>query len=276
MTTNFLVAFNASGSLLTNIYGQFVSPAGTLIRSNVLIDGTVDPSDNPLAVAFDGRNYFVVFNDEVGGVTNGVFRVFGRFLDPFGTLQPGRYPVGDGDFGRQLWPSLACDGSSYLVSWCNAKDLSNLSVAAQFISPTGQPLGPSFVPIPAQGTNQPMFAVTVFDRMDYLVSEFMVTYTNRPPGDVSSPEPASADVYSTFLPGSTAPPRISVAGSLAVSGFPLLVTGTPGIQYAIQAAQNLVPPDWTSLITNSPTNGPFAYTDTAPWSSNRFYRAVSR
>jgi hypothetical protein len=58
--------------------------------------------------------------------------------------------------------------------------------------------------------------------------------------------------------------------------FPLLLTGTPGINYAIQVSTNLGLPNWTALTTNSPTNGPFSFTDSNATNASRFYRAVAQ
>ena len=86
----------------------------------------------------------------------------------------------------------------------------------------------------------------------------------------------SGDVYGTFIPKSTAPLRLNVAGPLADAQFPLLLTGTPGINYAIQASTNLALTNWTALATNSPTNGSFNFTDTHATNASRFYRAVKQ
>jgi hypothetical protein len=54
--TKFFVVFDGGGNLLTNIYGRFVSPDGSLGETNILIDANAEPSDNSVAVAFDGQN----------------------------------------------------------------------------------------------------------------------------------------------------------------------------------------------------------------------------
>jgi hypothetical protein len=78
------------------------------------------------------------------------------------------------------------------------------------------------------------------------------------------------------MPRSTAPPQLNVAGPLVSSQLPLRLTGTPGINYAIQMATNLALPGWTSLVTNSPTNGTFTYIDAHATNSSRFYRGVKQ
>ena len=113
--TNFFVVFNGGGDYRTNIYGQFVSPAGGLIGSTVVIDSSADPKDNRLAVAFDGTNHFVMFNDEVGGV-HGAFHIFGRLVNTSGGVLANQITIAN-DPGAQRFPFAAFDGSSYLVAW---------------------------------------------------------------------------------------------------------------------------------------------------------------
>jgi hypothetical protein len=85
---------------------------------------------------------------------------------------------------------------------------------------------------------------------------------------------ASGDVYGAFLPRSTAPPRLDIAGPLVDGQFPLLLTGTPGINYEIQAITNLRSTNWTALVTNSPASGTFNFTGTNATSGSRFHRAM--
>jgi hypothetical protein len=68
-----------------------------------------------------------------------------------------------------------------------------------------------------------------------------------------------------------------VVGAPITSGqFPLQLAGTPGIDYAIQFSTNLAVNNWTPIVTNSPTNGTFSFTDTAASNKMRFYRAVKQ
>jgi hypothetical protein len=255
--TNFFVAFNGSGDLLTNIYGRFVSPLGALASTNIIIDGTPDPSDNPVAVAFDGRNFFVVFNDQVGGIETGTMRVFGRFVDASGAVLPGRHPVGSGTNAQAL-VSVAFDGAHFLVGWSIGTSFDNLNLVLQFLNRDGQPVGPVFAALPAQGERLPLFGAPLFDGNRFMVSASLW------PGDV----------YGVFLPASTAPPQMRIIRPLAHGECPLALIGTPGINYAIEVSTNLGLPHWTVLTTNSPINGTFFFVDPAATNVTRFYRAV--
>ena len=85
-----------------------------------------------------------------------------------------------------------------------------------------------------------------------------------------------AGVYGAFIPASTAPPQCDPGASYGNQQFSLTLTGTPGINYAIQISTNLALSNWTAVVTNSPTNGTFSFTDTHATNKSRFYRAVKQ
>jgi hypothetical protein len=86
----------------------------------------------------------------------------------------------------------------------------------------------------------------------------------------------SGDVYGTFLSGSTAAPRLDIAGPLVGGQFPLLLTGTPGIRYAIEMKTNFGLAGWTVLVTNSLDTGMYSFIDVHATNTGRFYRAVKQ
>ena len=142
----------------------------------------------------------------------------------------------------------------------------------RFFDRTGQALGSEFSPFTAQGTNQPVLGVPLFDGTRFLI---VGTLGNNALGN-NGFNFSSGDVYGTFIPKSTAAPRLSVASPFANGQFSLLLTGTPGINYAIQTSSNLALTNWTALVTNSPTNGTFSFTDIHATNASRFYRALKQ
>jgi hypothetical protein len=117
-----------------------------------------------------------------------------------------------------------------------------------------------------QGTNIPAFALdgTIFNGNKFVIAATLGTLG------------INGEVYGTFIPASTSPPTLASTGPLVGTQFPLLLTGTPGINYAIQTSTNLALANWTALTTNSSTNGTFSFTDTGATNKSRFYRAVTQ
>jgi hypothetical protein len=266
--TNFLVVFNGGGVHRANIYGQFVSQTGELVNSRFLIDGSPAPSDNPLGVVFGGTNYLVVFNDEVDGSDTGTWDIFGRLVTTGGSVLPDRVTITEAA-DAQLFPMPVFDGSNYLVTWSHAAGGTNSNMILRFFSTAGEAIGPEFSVLTTQGIDRPVLGAALFDGNRFLVVGTVATLTN-------GFEFVSGDVYGAFLPRSTAAPRLEVAGPLVGAHFPLLLTGTPGISYTIQAITNLGSASWTTLVTDSSASGSFTFTDPNATNATRFYRTVKQ
>ena len=153
----------------TDIYGQFVTKsgegsAGSLFGSNFIINENSYPSDNPLNIAFDGTNYLVVWMDEViMGTTcpdyeeiGGQWDLFGQLIDKSGSKVGSVISVSTAS-GQQFAPSIAFDGTNYLVSWtdmrndangnwtCDAEEGTCSDIYGQFVSKSGALLGSEFI-----------------------------------------------------------------------------------------------------------------------------------
>jgi hypothetical protein len=239
--TNFLVAwFNVIAVNSQNItYGAFVTPSGT-VGTPFAIGQTVSTERNPLYTDFNGSNYFVVWNFD-----NGVANVYGRFVTPAGAFPGNEFAI-ETNVNKPLL-SLAFDGANYLL--CSDVD-------CEFLNASGQPIGPPFNPFSGQVM---IDAVPVYDG-----NQFVAVAT------------LNTGVYGAFIPASTAPPQFGAGASYGNQQFSLAFTGTPGINYAILMATHLAASNWTALVTNSPTNGAFTFTDTTATNLSRFYRAVKQ
>lgn len=277
--TDFLVAFQkqTSGSgVQYATYGMLISPSGTT-TGPFLISQTTSTSpparNTPSGLVFDGTNYLVVWSRDVGPGSPSAsdFDIYGRFVSPAGV------PVGNETAfitgkGDQSGGVPVFDGANYLVGGIDGTLGSSNSVTkVQFFNPVGQAIGPSFAPLaafPSQGVNKALFGGAVFDGARFVIVGTVGRFdTNGFTG---------AGVYGTFMPKSTTPPRLDVAGPLVTARLPLLLTGTPGINYSIQVSTSLAQTNWTTLVTNSPTNGTFIFTDAGATNESRFYRAVKQ
>jgi hypothetical protein len=273
--TNYLVVWQGRRPVdpeLYDTYGRFISRNGTL-GGLVLISQTPSPRYNPLNVAFDGANYFVVWNKDAGPgyPSPTVWNIYGRQVSRSGSL-PGNELALITEAGNPLLPLLAFDGTNYLLSWTfrDALGTTNANIRFQFLNQTGSAVGSQFTVFTAQGTNLPTFGFPMFDgKRFFAATEVGVLKTN-------SSETASGDMYGAFILRSTDRPGLVPAPPFASGQFRLLLTGTPGIRYAVQAATNLSPTStaWLSMSTNTATNGTFTWADSNAPPSRRFYRAV--
>ena len=271
--TNYLVVWQSDNGVSANVqaWGELVSPAG--VAGSLFQIGVAASADEKLVdgmgVAFDGTNYLVVWTWNPGPQTSGTltnWQIYGRLVSPSGSFPGSELILTSGR--NQALPALAFDGADYLLAYGYDSNTTNsdANLYFQFLDRSAGFAGPVFAPLAPQGVNIPLLPVNgvLFDGSRYVVAASF--------GALSE---SNSDVYGAFLPSSAAAPVLA-AGHRSGTQFPLQLTGTPGINYAIQVSTNLVLTNWAALATNSPTNGTFAFTDTNATNKNAFYRAVKQ
>jgi hypothetical protein len=277
--TNYLVAWQASNGNKT--YGQIVSPAG--ITNGVFQISQSSSADvDRVITAFDKTNYLVVWShDTIANQTVIVdWDLYGRLVSAMGSTL-GSELLMVTNSGDQDQPTLVFDGANYLLAWRDYVTETNLTttntnVRFSFFNPSGQQLGPSFTLFSSHGSNAPMFTFNgaLYDGKRLAVAATLCFLAVDASGNIMGV--TSGEVEGSFVPASTTPPQLSALNSFANGQFSVLFTGTPGINYGIQTATNLVLTNWAMLSTNSPTNGAFIFTDTSATNSSRFYRAIAQ
>jgi hypothetical protein len=158
------------------------------------------------------------------------------------------------------------------MAWSCIPSQTNRDIHFCFLDRSATIIGPEFSLFPSQGTNAPLYA---FNGLAFAGASYAIAATLGVPG-IGKTAPINGEVFGASIPASTARPRLQPTGPRAGTQFPLLLTGTPGINYAIQFSTNLALSNWTAVVTNSPTNGTFSFTDTQATNKSRFYRAVKQ
>jgi hypothetical protein len=187
--TNFLVVTRAASGNAPyyNVkwVGTLVAPDGSVLKTfdlsaSAILPTSIDATD--AAVAFDGTNYLVVYQqDDLSSVTGQPeslvavrVSVTGTVLGSGATIAPGCRS----DFCAP--PALAFDGSRYLLVYPQANN-GLFQIEGVFISPAnGQPSGPAFAVSPAPGYPG-RFAVT-FAGGVYLVAWDQQPWTGQSAG----------------------------------------------------------------------------------------------
>lgn len=275
--TNYLVAWQSNngspGGNNNKTYGAFVSTSGS-VGSIFQINQTNSLDQNPLAIGFDGTNYLVIWNVDTNLTVSGapIWSLYGRLVSQTGSFPGKEFVI---NTNQALFPSLAFDGSNYLLEWSHDLDNTNVdkNVFFQFLNRSASSIGPAFTMFQPQGTNAPLVGGVLFDGNRFGIVTTLGTVIVSPDGGIGGL--ASAAAYGAFIPSSTASPTLT-ASNLVGTQFPLQLTGTPGINYAIQFSTNLAVSNWTNVTTNSPTNGVFSFTDTSATNTSRFYRALKQ
>jgi hypothetical protein len=114
--TNFLVAWQdyRDGSGFTDIYGTRVSPQGAILDSTSFVISHAANDQRDPALAFDGANFLVVWDD---GRDGGDWDIFGARVTPQGqVLDTAGVAISRSAYAH-CFPALAFDGTNFFVVW---------------------------------------------------------------------------------------------------------------------------------------------------------------
>ena len=151
-----------------NIYGTRVSKEGIVLDPNGIAISTAEQSqeENP-AIAFDGNNYFVVWQDSRNEVNYTVdYDIYGSRVSEEGiVLDPDGIAISVAT-NRQEEPSIAFDGTNYLVLWNDLQSGGFSDLYGARIAPTGEVLAPNRIAISEAAKSQ-RFSSIAFDGNNY-------------------------------------------------------------------------------------------------------------
>ena len=172
------VASNTSGYLVvwehhtydgdgSGVFGQLLDPAGTKIGSEIQINTyTTDNQLRPSLVS-NGTNYLVVWHSESQDGSG--FGVFAQILNNAGTKIGSEFQVNTYTLDDQTIPSVASDGSRYLVAWNSFnQDGSMHGVYAQLLDSNGTKIG-SEMQVNVYTTYSQYSPAVAYNGLDYLI-----------------------------------------------------------------------------------------------------------
>ena len=162
--SNYLVVWQDSrAGSSKDIYGTRVTPAGTVLDPTGIPISTEASGQYSPSVAFDGTNYLVVWFDfrNPCDIYGARVTTTGVVLDPSGILLSNAV-------NSQLYPSVAFDGTNYLVAWQDYRSDSTFDAYGTRVTPDGTVLDPAGIPI-STIANYQWFPSVAFDGINYLV-----------------------------------------------------------------------------------------------------------
>ena len=190
--TNYLVVWEQMNGSQWDVYGVMVSQAGT-VGSPFQINQVSSPSYNPLSLAFDGSQYLVAWNRDIGGGSI-VWDIYARFVTAGGTASGSEFAV-TAAAGNQIMPRLAFGQGNYCILWSDKlfDGTGNYTVTGRFFNPSGQSVGTEFTPFTNVVSSQPMLAGVINDGTQFMAVGAL--------GEVntSTKQITSGDVYGTFI-----------------------------------------------------------------------------
>jgi hypothetical protein len=189
--TDFLVVWQDRRSGNTyDIYGTRVSGAGGVLDpAGIPLSTAADDQPAP-AVAWNGTNFFVAWQDSRAGSTD----IYGAGVSAGGTVaQPAGIPISTIAAYAESAPAVAWNGSDFLVVWHDFRSASFWDIYGARVSGAGSVLDPAGIPVSTAANDQTAPAVA------WNGTEFLVVWTDNRSG------PTSFDIYGA---------RVSGAGSV--------------------------------------------------------------
>ena len=165
--TSFLVVWHDQRGGGYDVYGARVTPAGAVLDPLGIPISTAANDQELPAAFFDGTNYLVVWTDIRGSLDTA--DVYGARVTPGGTvLDPDGIAISTAAFG-QWWPSLAFDGTNFLVAWSDSRNGgSYTNIYGARVTPAGVVLDSDGIAITAAAYDQSRPDVA-FDGSNFLV-----------------------------------------------------------------------------------------------------------
>jgi hypothetical protein len=165
--SNYFVVWEEYCCAGADLYGTRVAPDATVLDPYGIPLSTASGNQTQPAVAFDGTNYLVVWQDSRDGPYE-YCDIYGTRITPDGTvLDPSGIPISI-TLMSQEQPDLAFDGANYLVVWQREVLGSIADIYGARLNTDGEVLDPEGIPISAASATQEYPAVE-FDGANYMV-----------------------------------------------------------------------------------------------------------
>ncbi len=113
---NYLVVWeDGRNGVDSDIYGARVTPAGVVLDTAGVAISTATSDQSHPAIAFDGENFFVVWEDGRSGSSH----IYGARVTPTGVVLDTAGIAVSEAVDEQRSPALAFDGENFLVAWAD-------------------------------------------------------------------------------------------------------------------------------------------------------------
>lgn len=246
--TNYLVVWEQR-SVATNsdLYGQFLSPAGALLGSvfPVCTNAGNQVLDSRRGLQYGAGAYLVVWRDERNGTND--TDVYGQIISPVGTLVGAEIPIAI-EAGNQVTPSLAFGAGNYLVVWGHQDTNTGwYGVRGQLVAPDGTLTGASF---PISQTNSLRFDQV---RLAYNGSRYLVTWAKDRSSELSTV--ASWEVVGSLLTagGTMLSGELGIASAAGTQLKPSVIS--VGTDFLVNWMHSPDATNWTMLGRYFDANG---------------------
>ena len=165
--TNYLAVWQDERNISTriDIYGTRVSPAGIVLDTNDIAISTAGANQESPTVAFDGTNYFVVWQDERYSIGNP--DIYAARVSSSGLVLDTNGIAISTALRDQEDPAIAFDGTNYLIVWFDER--LGRDIFGARVNQSGVVLDTNGIPIStAVGTQR--YPTLTFDGANFLLA----------------------------------------------------------------------------------------------------------
>lgn len=177
--SKYLICFvKETGGYDNEVWGQMISENGSTLGASFLIDGSPEPSDNPLFVTFDGIKFICFFPDkEATG-----WKIYARFINQDGTVSGQRILVTS---NAHIVPHASIgDNNEILFTATGVKEDLTSRVFARFFDLSLNPKSDEFVVFDTLGGKNPLGSFVVYGDGKYLVFTTRVRFGIAPDSSI--------------------------------------------------------------------------------------------
>ena len=163
--TNYLTVWKDRRNEYFDIYGTRIDQSGSVLEPEGILISIAGYGQYFPSAAFDGTNYLIVWEDRRN---NSEYDIYGMRISSSGTpIDPVAIPISTA-LNNQYSPSVAFDGTNYLVVWEDSRNGSYRDIYGARISRSGTILDIDGIPISTAPDVQSCPSV-VFDGTNYFI-----------------------------------------------------------------------------------------------------------
>lgn len=163
--TNCLVVWEDVRGIDSDIYGARVSLAGAVLDPAGIALCTLANAQADAAVAWDGTNYLVVWEDYRSGTT---YDIYGARVSTAGAVLDAAGIAVSAAANSQVYPAIAWGGASYLVAWHDSRAGPDWDIYGARVSAAGTVLDPAGIAVSTAAFAQ-SFPAVAWGGVNYLV-----------------------------------------------------------------------------------------------------------
>ncbi len=144
-SSNYLITWSSIGQdgSTQSIYAQLIGTDGSIIGSEFKINTYTTGTQGTASAVASSSNYMIVWTSE--GQDGSLYGIFGQLIDSNGTKIGSEFQVNTYTTDWQNTPSVACNGSDFLIAWMSRNQDGNESgVFAQLLDNSGTKIGSEF------------------------------------------------------------------------------------------------------------------------------------